>query len=722
MQNLDRNLKKITILLLAFSYMYLANAQELIPYRKGEKWGLADTSGSIVVKCEYDGITFPENGNVYVKLKGETGMLNLKGEVIIPPKYKSIGYFHDDLAYVNEKGKWGYVNPKGGEAISPKYEQVGNFNQGAARAKWKGKWGFIDNKGKEIVKNEFEDCRFLNADLYLVKKDRKWGAFNALVKEILPPIYDSIGTTIGEYRLIQKDKKWGLFKGYGEIVLNCEYNEISPFNEEFIRIRQWDKYGLMHLKTTTTLPCEFTADELSDVAENYAFYKWKITNQEKLSAFAAIQSPLGRFFGAKKDNKWAIMDTLLHEIYPFQLDSVSVLENHFIVKKFGKWGIYNPREKKFVIFCRFSELKPDVNGRIISRLQNDFGMIDTFGNMLVACIYESVRSKGKDLYLVSLQGKYGLINGLGLPVTPLKYKEIEDYDQQYAFLQTGQKTGLFDYQAEKVLIPAMFDVISFWKNNMVVVKDKEEFGIMNTNGKWVNHLQFSEVTEQMYGRLKVRKNNKLGWIDSTGRMFIPCKYDSAGNWFAGVIPVKYKGKWGAIDSVGKLIIPFQYNAIWHPLNNLNTTRPDTIPPKFSNNLLFRPVFWVKGQNHLWGACNRSGKEIIAPKYDSLFSCSLNPNLFIVSSAARYGLVNADNEEILGTAYNELYETSSGFFVARQTTRYALISAGGVPITPFKYQEIQFVENQKYLWVLYDDKPGVISFEGKEFFEKGEKSK
>ena len=342
--------------------------------------------------------------------------------------------------------------------------------------------------------------------------------------------------------------------------------------------------------------------------------------------------------------------------------------------------------------------------------------------MLVACIYEKVHSKGKDLFLVSLNGKYGLINGLGLPVTPLKYQQIEDYDAQFAFLQTGQKTGLFDYKSAKVLIPAMFDAITFWKNDLVIIKEKDEYGVMNMNGKWVNHLQYSEVTEQDYGRLRVRKNNKIGWLDSTGRLFIPCKYDSAGNWFAGAVPVKFKGKWGAVDSLGKVVIPFQYLAIWHPFNDRQnlTDMPDEKEARYQQYPL-QKAFWIKGENRFWGLYGLVGKEIITPRYDSLFTCKLNPNLYIVSLAARYGLVK-NNEEILGTAYNDLYETENGFFIAQQSTRLALIGADGNPITPFKYQEIQYIENDKYLWVLYDDKRGLIDFKGKEFFEKDVKSK
>lgn len=115
-----------------------------------------------------------------------------------------------------------------------------------------------------------------------------------------------------------------------------------------------------------------------------------------------------------------------------------------------------------------------------------------------------------------------------------------------------------------------------------------------------------------------------------------------------------------------------------------------------------------------------GRTLVGTRFDSVFTCTNNKNIFITKLAARYGLANDKDEDLLGNAYTTLYETSNGYFVAQQGMRFALISAQGQPITPFKYQEIQYVENDKYIWVLYDNQRGLINLSGKEFFEKGGK--
>jgi ankyrin repeat protein len=68
---------------------------------------------------------------------------------------------------------------------------------------------------------------------------------------------------------------------------------------------------------------------------------------------------------------------------------------------------------------------------------------------------------------------------------------------------------------------------------------------------------------QMYGGnfseglVRIEMNGKCGFIDTTNKKIIPCKYDGAGNFSEGLVYVKLNGKWGFIDKTGKEIIPFK---------------------------------------------------------------------------------------------------------------------------------------------------------------------
>lgn len=696
-------------------------AQELLPYRQGTKWGLSDSSQKIVVKCEYDDIGFPENGKVWIKHKGKTGMIATNGKEFIEPKYKSIGNYHDGLAVAEGDNKFGYLGEKGELELPLKYEWAGNFNRGFARIKnAKGRWELIDKKGKNQLEQEYEDILFADSRYYLVKQDRKWGAIHYDGKPFIECKYDSIGRDLQDYKVVRLAGKYGLVNAKGAEALACRFDEIIGFDSAFLSVKADGKYGLFQLFSQELVEPEAEVENLSDMREHITFYRWKNRKKADLVGYKAISQNFGAFFAAQKEDKWAILDTNLNIITDFHFDSVKVVSGLFGVRKNDRWGLYNPAIKNYAVFCRYAQVRPSKDGTVVVYLDKMCGLIDTAARLLVPCIYDKVEKVNDKLFLVALNGKYGLINEEGKALTPFRYQDIDVFGEEYALLQTpDNKTGLYDLELNKISIPAMFDELSLLRSDLVMVKKDGDYGLMDRKGKMVSHFQYSEMIPQSQGRLLVRKRDKIGWLDSTGRLFIPCKYDSATSWFRGYVAVKYKGKWGMIDSIGKTVIPFEYRQVMNPY----WLESDDMPEENQLQMLSDPsrnLVWVQGMNNFWGLMDTEGHTLVGTRFDSIFTCTNNKNLFITKLAARYGLANDKDEDLLGNAYTTLYETSNGYFVAQQGTRFALISAQGQPITPFKYQEIQYVENDKYIWVLYDNQRGLINLSGKEFFEKGGK--
>lgn len=91
MQRFFRHNKNIIISLLAF-FLLLAAAPEtlqaqklpeLIPYRKGDKWGYADSTGKIVIAPTYDGVSFFRYDIAIVGMNtGHSCIINKKGDTL----------------------------------------------------------------------------------------------------------------------------------------------------------------------------------------------------------------------------------------------------------------------------------------------------------------------------------------------------------------------------------------------------------------------------------------------------------------------------------------------------------------------------------------------------------------------------------------------------------------------------------------------------------------
>lgn len=94
-------------------------------FNTGEKYGLADTTGIILIKPIYDKLEyFSDNGLALAKKDNKYGFINSKGEVIVEFIYENAKGFKYDLAPVKINGKWGFINHKGKFKINPIYDNI----------------------------------------------------------------------------------------------------------------------------------------------------------------------------------------------------------------------------------------------------------------------------------------------------------------------------------------------------------------------------------------------------------------------------------------------------------------------------------------------------------------------------------------------------------------------------------------------------------------------
>lgn len=100
-------------------------------YKTNGKYGLADTTGTILLKPIYEDLTyFSSNGLALAKQNGKYGYINNMGEIIIDFKFDDARGFKYDLAPVKINEKWGFIYANGSFKIKPKFENIiGHFRK-----------------------------------------------------------------------------------------------------------------------------------------------------------------------------------------------------------------------------------------------------------------------------------------------------------------------------------------------------------------------------------------------------------------------------------------------------------------------------------------------------------------------------------------------------------------------------------------------------------------
>lgn len=157
----------------------LAEAQlpALIPYRDGDKWGYADSTGKVIIAPQFTEVNFFSEGRAMVYDGKKAGYINMKGEIVIPMKYSRL-YFNDESgeyesdapfqngmarARLYKSKKYGYIDTNGRVLIAFDYDYLAEFSEGLAAALRNKKTGFIGRNGATLIPFEFdENSAYLN--------------------------------------------------------------------------------------------------------------------------------------------------------------------------------------------------------------------------------------------------------------------------------------------------------------------------------------------------------------------------------------------------------------------------------------------------------------------------------------------------------------------------------------------------------------------------------
>ncbi len=232
-----------------------------VPFRDKNLWGLADTSGKLMVEATYDSIVYEGGSNRWlVSSGGKLGIINNDGETIIPMLYDNIFFipinstthYHLMLLngiasradmYGNPKVKKKYINTESEDFIFSKLKKSNNS------ILWTVKDCDIVNATRTgDKKSESPPPPMLYPDeVYVTKSevvelDTKRGMilkyYNTKftkVVDTIPPIYDEIKVLqcSGDYYFLKKDEKWGIYDlKKRALIIPIEYDSVAIINRQ----------------------------------------------------------------------------------------------------------------------------------------------------------------------------------------------------------------------------------------------------------------------------------------------------------------------------------------------------------------------------------------------------------------------------------------------------------------------------------------------------------
>ena len=451
---------------------------------------------------------------VYSKAKcdkvGEYFNAGYDKKASLVPVYKKVGDYNF----------YGYIDFDGKEAIPFIFNNVGNFDEkGEAIVSFLGKNVKIDISGySRHVKDNIYDWGEWNDNLL--------GLEGILEEDLGPtPWCYSPGEIDWDFIPIWNNYKW---------IIRVSINKVGPrkeiktfdFNSDYILkigkgytiSKQADKVLVLIANIYNNGVDEFTFDA-DDVVPVF-------DTNENLQGDDIITS---RTFIIKKDGKFGVYDTSGKELIPVKYDEIIPFEPYvFAIKKGLKYGVYYSGHLsaiKYDNICKHKNSNHVYCGLLIEK-SGKFGLWKK--NSVISPLYDYIESCSGysiDRNIVSLNGKYGVIDDEQKEILPIDYEMIIPLGESYFKVKTNNGWSL-GYIHHGIIYPDIYDDIAFISEHeqwlkIFLVKAKDKFGCINNNGELILPINYDTIkldssfyTPRVISILTY-KDGKVGFCDIT---------------------------------------------------------------------------------------------------------------------------------------------------------------------------------------------------------------
>lgn len=437
------------------------------------------------------------------------------------------------------------------------------------------KWGVIDNFGNYIINPEYDEMIIIpdkNEDLFICYENVNYEnetyttkVLNAKGEKILKVFsnleaienYDNVETWYEANVLKYKDdEKYGLIDYKGNVVVKAEYDNIYalPGVHNNIIVEKEGKKGLVNSKLKKLVIEEaYTSIEL--LSENYS-EGYIVSNGEK---YGIINSDGKVILECNYDKILKFVGNKQYEIFN-GIDNIIINNKGEEVLNIGA---------KTAISVN--------NDNYIFMYENKYGISNSSNEIIVNPEYEYLKYAFGSYYIISKNGKFGIISDDGQIKLELNYLDISYIaDANIIKLEKeNNKTDLMDGNFEVKLSDVIVSEINV-DNGYIRVRENDEYNYYNFKFEKISNKE-AMPTHTLF---MVKEDGKYGYINKDGEKIVDAIYDDAKeqNQY-GYCAVKKDGVWGVIKSDGTLILEPSINldenliidfiSKWYLYNNEN---------------------------------------------------------------------------------------------------------------------------------------------------------
>lgn len=609
--------------------------QTLIPYYDSGKYGYCDAKGKIIIEPKFDKVEFFSKESLAIVKKDENKFLiNKKGiellkfpieiDIQILPvfnqtkesKIQHFGHAGDTIQHLRwikfDDQKYQLLNLKNYSKsatynlnteknyLSYRPPTMNSYVHGFCIGKLSENDYDILNTNGEVIINSQSKPRIYSSETITIETNNKQCIYNPKIDSIYEYPYQFIKNVLEDKFVIistakndsefyirnRKKAKYGLININGEIILDTLYQSIQFHNGAFILTKNGNSY-LSNLNNS-----------LVDSTEFKSIFP---LNEELLLA-------------------------KLHN------DKTKVLslsgKSHFNGKTFDEF--------KFLKQENYYTAK---NNEIVSIL--DSTLTEEIKFQADAIYRDYVRN---DRYIVSVNGKTGIINSKQETIVPIQYDRCSYRRNNFIILTNNDKKGIADSKGNIILEPLYEDIqIEIVKGETILRPKKNGlYASYNLDGKKLS--EFNSRSSYLSGRT-------VNWHHHNNSYHFTDFHRSPLN-------VNSKDFFTGFTKLDSVFIAVLY-------------RRDTINEVIVDGKLFQD----------WGE-----------DYDSVEKVNISDGLFVASKNGKQGIIDIKQNIILPLANQQIIEVNNEFVISKKRNKYLLFNNQGKQINKLGYDYVSDSSN------------------------------
>ncbi len=626
-------------------------------YRLNNHWGILNLKKEFVTKAEYERLIY--SGGEYIvatkkinPAQTKTGCLNLRGEIKIPFQYDGIninGLRAIVFNLQNAQYQYGLIDLENRLIIPVVYQRI--YPLGTLRYAVEneaGKIALFGENGRAITGFEIDSISAFTKSRAIIHQNLNQGLLDRDGRMVVTPNYQAIA--LGEEKVMAlPHHEWIILNDRNEILKKFQVDEILPLTNGMFIYKYSQKYGLLDSTLKVILQAQY--DHLFASTNNHFIVSQKgkrgVIGSDNSIIIPLIYDSLiikDEIVQAfKKSEGWSLTD--IRQTFKTQKNYdriVPKVSGVYPVKNYGYWGALNETGEE-IIHCVFDSLLEISNHQLVVKFKNQFGIINSRENWLVAPQPFELQLVNDSCYL-QLQPQNKFLRKIAGEVIYFTDNKIEFKNDYWVETLPDGTIKTLDYQGRLLqrVDPPLLD-------------------------------KLEEVFPESEGMRGIKRDGKFGFVDSRGRLRIANRYDGVGEFHEGLAAVKLIGKWGFLNQQDQIVINPNFESVERFINGVSIVR----------------------KNGKTGVINKNGKTVLEIQYDSIQAQS-NQKLRLHKSSLM-GLADQRGTILIEPRFDYLQELENGFVIAGRDGKFGLISITGLSIIPPIYDTLSYdAERNHYL--------------------------